>query len=208
MKLVAGLGNPGRRYAESRHNIGFHVVAELARRWGLGAARYERRFEGLLAEGQRGDQRVLLLQPQTYMNVSGRSVAAVWRFYKLALTDLMVVVDDLDLPVGRVRLRAGGSAGGHRGMADIIRHLGSEEFPRLRIGIGKVPAAATVEYVLGRFRPEERDVIAQAVATAADAVECWLDRGLEIAMTRFNRRNGPSQGDTRPADGSAKGDDS
>ena len=187
MKLIAGLGNPGRRYAESRHNIGFRVVAELARRWRLDEAKYDRHFEALVVETERSGERILLLQPQTYMNLSGRSVIAAWRYYKLGLPDLMVVVDDLDLPVGRLRLRARGSAGGHRGLADVIRHASSDEFSRLRIGIGKVHPSATVEYVLGRFDPDERETVEAAVGKGADAVECWLARGIETAMNEFNR---------------------
>ena len=207
MKLIAGLGNPGPRYAQSRHNLGFLVVEELARRWNVCAARYEARFEGLLAEAQRGAQRVLLLQPQTYMNLSGRSVAAVWRFYKLALDELLVVADDLDLAVGQIRLRAEGSCGGHHGLTDVIQHLGSEQFSRLRVGIGKVDPRATVEYVLSRFDPQEQEAIEAAVGTAAAAAECWLARGVEAAMNEFNRkRNGPDRARPSSADGPTKGD--
>jgi len=208
LKLVVGLGNPGPRYAQSRHNIGFRVVEELARRWAVDEARYEPRFEGLLGEAQRGGQRVVLLQPQTYMNLSGRSVAAVWRFYKLDLPDLLVIVDDLDLPVGQLRLRPGGSAGGHKGLTDVIQHVGSEEFPRLRIGIGKVDRSVTVEYVLAGFEPQEQETIDAALQTAADAVECWLARGIDASMNAFNRkpdgesRTGP-QGTSGPAQGDA-----
>lgn len=203
MKLVAGLGNPGPQHAQSRHNMGFFIVAELAQRWDLPPARYERGWEAMLGEGQRGGQRVLLLQPQTYMNASGRSVAAVWRYYQLALEDLLVVLDDLDLPLGQLRLRAGGSSGGHKGLTDVIRHLGSDQFARLRLGIGRVPRSATVEYVLGRFGPQEREDAAAAVQAGADAVECWLDRGLTAAMNAFNRRRpapeaGPSTPDAPP----------
>lgn len=209
MKLIAGLGNPGKRYAESRHNIGFAVVAELARRWRPGAPRYDRHFEALLCEAQPADRRVLLLQPQTYMNLSGRSVAAAWRYYKLALTDLMVVVDDLDLPVGAIRLRAGGSAGGHKGVMDVIRHLNTDQFGRLRVGIGKVHPSATVEFVLSRFSPEERETVDAAVVTAADALECWLAHGMDTAMNRFNRkRDRDSETGQPPADEPAEGDQS
>ena len=159
MKLIAGLGNPGARYARSRHNLGFLVVEELARRWQVSEARYERKFEGLVGESRRGGERVWLLQPQTFMNLSGRSVAAMWRYYKLELADLLVVVDDLDLAVGQIRLRAGGSAGGHNGMTDIIRHLGNDQFSRLRIGIGKVDRTVTVEHVLSGFDSEQREAV-------------------------------------------------
>ncbi len=188
MKLVAGLGNPGPRYAQSRHNIGFAVVDELARRWAAELSRYDRHFEGLVGAAAAAGQTVLLLKPATYMNESGRSVAAVWRFYKLAAEDILVVHDDLDLPVGQLRLRAAGSSGGHKGMDDVLRHLGTDTVPRLRIGIGKVRRDVTVEYVLSRFEPEERPVMEATVGRAADAVECWLTRGVAAAMNEFNRR--------------------
>lgn len=188
MKLVVGLGNPGPRYAESRHNVGFVVLDELIRRWKLGAPACDRHFEGLIAEAQRGPQRVLLLKPLTYMNLSGHSMAAVQRFYRLDLSDLLVVYDDLDLPVGQIRVRAEGSAGGHRGMADVISHLGSPRVARIRVGIGRVDPTAAVEHVLGRFLPEECEPIERAVQTAADAVECWVEQGVVAAMNLFNRR--------------------
>ena len=209
MKLIAGLGNPGRRYAGSRHNVGYLVVDELARRWRIDAARHDRRCEGLLAEGSAAGQRVVLLKPTTFMNLSGRSVAAVWRFYKLAFADVLIVHDDLDLPVGQIRLRAVGSAGGHKGLLDILRHLGSPEVPRLRIGIGKVYQAATVEYVLSRFEPQEREIIEQTLGRAADAVECWLRDGIDAAMNAFNRKceqEPPDRGDEPAAPDGAQGD--
>jgi PTH1 family peptidyl-tRNA hydrolase len=199
VKLVAGLGNPGKRYAESRHNVGFRVIEELARRWSVNEARYDRHFEALVGQAQRAGEPVLLMQPQTYMNESGRSVSAAWRFYKLALSELMLVLDDLDLPVGRLRLRKVGSSGGHKGLTDVIRCVGSADFPRLRIGIGKVHPSATVEYVLSRFEPDEQPVIAAAVATAADAVEVWLRQGIDAAMNEFNRKG---DGPARPDDAS------
>lgn len=188
MKLIAGLGNPGRQYADSRHNVGFVVVDELARRWRSDAPRFEARVQGELGRVERGGQSVLLLKPMTYMNLSGQSVSAAWRYYKLAQTDVLVIYDDLDLPVGQLRVRAGGSAGGHKGLADILRHFGSEQVARIRIGIGKVDRTATVEHVLGRFAPDERDTIQAALGQAADAAECWLDEGIDAAMNRFNRR--------------------
>ena len=188
MKLVAGLGNPGPRYAESRHNIGYLVVDELARRWAADVSRYDRDFEGLIGEAQAEGQRVLLLKPMTFMNLSGRSVAAVRRFYKLATQDVLVIYDDLDLPVGQLRVRAGGSAGGHIGMTDVLQQLATDEVPRVRIGIGKVHPSATVEYVLSRFEPDERPLMEAALTTAADAATCWLRAGIDAAMNQFNRR--------------------
>jgi peptidyl-tRNA hydrolase, PTH1 family len=188
VKLLAGLGNPGPRYAESRHNVGFLVVDELARRWAADMSRYDRDFEALVGRTRRGDEDVLLLKPATFMNLSGRSVAATWRFYKLGLADVLVVHDDLDLPLGQLRLRAEGSSGGHKGLADVLRHLGTEALARLRIGIGRAAPGSTVDYVLGRFAPDEREAMQAAIVTAADAAECWLARGIETAMNEFNRR--------------------
>jgi PTH1 family peptidyl-tRNA hydrolase len=209
VKLIAGLGNPGRRYVGSRHNVGYMVVDELARRWHVDLSRHDRHCEGLLGEGIAADQRVLLLKPTTLMNLSGRSVAAVWRFYKLDLGDVLVVHDDLDLPVGQIRLRALGSAGGHRGLLDVLRHLQSAEVPRLRVGIGKVHKAATVEYVLSRFEPAEQETVEEALTRAADVVECWLRDGITAAMNRFNRRlapEPPTQEDRPPDADGAQGD--
>ena len=186
MKLVAGLGNPGPRYAQTRHNVGYAVVDRLARRWGVSVEKYERRYEALLGDGQVADERVLLLKPQTYMNLSGRSLLAVTQFYKLACPDLLIVCDDLDLPVGRIRLRAGGSGGGQKGLENILLRLASNDIPRLRIGIGKVDKSVTSDYVLSRFMPDEREAVEQVITAAADAVECWLDKGIEAAMNRFN----------------------
>ncbi len=188
MKLIAGLGNPGPRYAGSRHNVGFDVVDEIARRANTEITRFDRHYEALFGEAQLAGQRVLLLKPQTFMNLSGRSVAAVLRFYKLDPVDLLVIYDDLDLPVGRVRLRAVGSAGGHKGMLDVLRHTSTDEIARIRIGIGKVHPSATTEYVLSRFDPDERPVISAAISTAADAATCWARHGIETAMNRFNRK--------------------
>lgn len=197
MKLVVGLGNPGARYEHTRHNVGFVVVTELARRWRLAAPRYDRDFQGMLWDAQRGDERVLMLMPQTYMNLSGQSVGAVQRFYKLAPQDMLVACDDVDLPVGTIRLRPSGSSGGQKGLGDILARLGTQDVPRLRIGIGKVHSSATVEHVLSTFAPDELPAIGHALATAVDAAECWLAEGMSAAMNRFNRRpgrkNGPSE---------------
>ena len=200
MKLVAGLGNPGPRYAQTRHNVGYLVVDELARRWDVDVEKYDRRYEALVGDGQVTRQRVLLLKPQTFMNLSGRSVLAVRQFYKLAPSALLVVCDDLDLPVGRIRLRAGGSGGGQKGLENILLRLASNDIPRLRIGIGKVDKSVTSEYVLSRFAPDEREPAAEAITAAADAVECWLDKGIDAAMNRFNpKRGGKARDEGGPA---------
>ena len=204
MRLVAGLGNPGPRYAETRHNIGYVVLDELARRWATAITRFDRDFEAVLGEATACGQRVLLLKPTTFMNLSGRSVAAALRFYKLTPADLLVIHDDLDLPVGQLRVRATGSAGGHNGMSDVLRHLATDEFARIRIGIGRVDPRAAVEYVLSRFEPDERPAIVEAVGRAADAAECWLRAGTSAAMNQFNRRPEREQGhkaDDAPSQG-------
>ena len=187
MKIVAGLGNPGPRYLGTRHNAGFEVLDELARRWRCEFG-FDRHFEAAICEAQRGPERVWLLKPQTFMNLSGRSVAAALRFYKLAPADLLVVCDDLDLPVGKIRLRTNGSSGGQKGLADVIRSAGTDEIPRLRLGIGKVDPSAMVDYVLSRFDPQERVEMDAAVKRAADAVECWIGRGIDAAMNEFNKK--------------------
>ncbi len=189
MKLVVGLGNPGRQYAETRHNVGFRIVDEVARRAKVEIDRFDRDFDSLVAEAGVAAERVLLAKPQTYMNLSGKAVAAIRRFYKVELNDLLVVSDDLDLEVGQIRLRPSGSAGGQKGLGDVLLKLGSQEVPRMRIGIGKVHRSATVEYVLGRFSPPEREVMDQTVVLAADAVECWVRDGMTAAMNRYNKRN-------------------
>lgn len=202
MKLVAGLGNPGPRYVQTRHNVGFLVVDELARRWDTHADSYDRRWEALIGEAQVADQRVLLLKPQTFMNLSGRSVLAIRQFYKLECSDLLIVCDDLDLPVGRIRLRAGGSGGGQKGLENILLRLASNDIPRLRIGIGKVDKSVTTDYVLSRFAPEEHHPIEEALSAAADAVECWLHKGIHTAMNQFNpKRGGKSPGEQEPTTG-------
>lgn len=185
MKLVVGLGNPGRKYEATRHNVGFAVVGVVARRCGAGPARWA--FHGESVDVQIGAERVLLLCPHTYMNRSGASVLAARDFYKLENQDLLVVCDDFNLPLGRLRARARGSAGGQRGLEDIIRVLGTEEFCRLRVGIGQPPAGRDpADYVLSRFREDEREEIELAIQRAADAVEVWVTQGIDVCMNRFN----------------------
>jgi len=184
LKLVVGLGNPGARYENTRHNVGFRVIDVLARRWQVDVGRH--RFAGLCGQGRVAGRRVMLLKPMTYMNRSGQAVAEVVGFYKLPLADVMVIVDDLALPLGRLRIRRQGSAGGHHGLEDIIRRLGDDGFCRLRIGIEQVQGPRMVDHVLSPFRPEEREAIESAIERAADAVECWLREGPEEAMNRYN----------------------
>ncbi len=185
MKLVVGLGNPGRKYAGTRHNVGFDVVAQLARRFNAPAPRTA--FQAEVTEAAIQGERVLLAAPQTYMNLSGRSVRQIVEFYKLPLDQLLVVCDDLNLPPGRLRLRASGSAGGQKGLQNIIEHLGTEDFPRLRLGIGRPPPQIdAVDYVLMRFPADERELIAAAVEQAALAVEVWVRVGTSAAMNQVN----------------------
>ncbi len=184
MKLVVGLGNPGAQYASTRHNVGFEVVEILAQRHG-GSAR--KAFGGELVDTRLGSDKLLLLQPHTFMNLSGQSVQQVVAFYKLPLEDVLVCCDDLNLPLGRLRLRSQGSAGGQKGLADIIRRLGSDVVARLRIGIDRPnDSQHTVKFVLSTFKSDERSVIDQALERAADAAEVWAREGIETAMNQFN----------------------
>jgi PTH1 family peptidyl-tRNA hydrolase len=187
-KLVVGLGNPGSAYSGTRHNIGFEVVDAVAE--ALGTDVRKRKFGGRLGSTEYSDKRILLLKPWRYMNRSGGPCATARGFYKLALSDVLVVTDDLALEIGQLRLRPKGSAGGHNGLRDIIDELGSEEFARLRVGIGASGVADTVKYVLSRPSAEERKVLDGAVQRAKDAVFCWIERGIDEAMNRFNQPAG------------------
>jgi peptidyl-tRNA hydrolase, PTH1 family len=186
MKLIAGLGNPGIQYAQTRHNAGFHAVDVLAERAGWPWA--SSRERALVAQGVSGGEKIVLVKPQTYMNDSGVSVGALMRFFKLPLSDLLVICDDLDLPNGRVRLRERGSAGGQRGMESIIAHVGGNAFARLRVGIGRPADSrhAIIDYVLGIPPMEEREVLAEAEARAAEAALVWALHGPQEVMNRFN----------------------
>jgi PTH1 family peptidyl-tRNA hydrolase len=184
VRLIVGLGNPGRRYEDSRHNVGFRCLDELARRLGIGLSR--RAFEAQVGSGLLGNGRVLLAKPQTYMNLSGESVVPLLRYYGLGPADLVVVFDDMDLPFGKLRVRERGSSGGHRGMTSIISTLGTDEFPRVRIGIGRPPGDDAAGFVLGRFGPGEQTALAEVIARAADAVESIVREGTAAAMNRHN----------------------
>lgn len=185
MKLVVGLGNPGRRYEGTRHNVGYAVLAELARRHADGTPRSS--FQGEVLEAGLDGVKALLLSPTTYMNASGASVQAAVGFYKLPLEHLLVVCDDLNLPLGKIRVRGKGSAGGQKGLEDVIRRLGTEEFARLRIGIGGPPEGwDATGFVLGKFTADEKMEIDQAVARASDAVVVWARDGVDCCMNRYN----------------------
>ena len=186
MKIVVGLGNPGRKYEHTRHNIGFEVVDEVARR---AEAEFRRswRYPAELAEAVVDGERVLLIKPRTYMNLSGDAVAPLVRQKGAAPAEVLVVVDDVELACGRLRLRAEGRAGGHNGLKSLIERMGTDAFPRVRVGVGRVPEGRElVPHVLGRFAPEEREVMAQAVTRAADAVMMVITDGLERAQNTFN----------------------
>ncbi|MGV2830484.1 aminoacyl-tRNA hydrolase [Myxosarcina sp. GI1(2024)] len=186
-QLIVGLGNPKPKYDKTRHNIGFEVVDTLARAWQL-SYRENRRFQGLYAEGSTpGGNKIRLLKPLTYMNRSGQSVRAMTDWYKIEPQSILVIYDDMDLPVGKLRMRLSGSAGGHNGMKSIIAHLGSQNFPRLRIGIGKSDGKkATISHVLGKFVPQETEAIEEILYMSIKVVESSLKEGVEKAMSRYN----------------------
>jgi PTH1 family peptidyl-tRNA hydrolase len=187
MKLIVGLGNQGRKYDQTRHNVGFDVLERLAQRFGDGRAKDK--FDGRLMEASIGSERVLLLWPHTFMNRSGDAVGPAVEFYKLELADVLVVCDDFNLPLGKLRFRRDGSAGGQNGLADVIRRLGSEGFARLRIGIGPVPANwNAADFVLGKFTAAEQDAVNETIARGADGAECWVTSGVETSMNRFNQK--------------------
>jgi len=186
MYLIVGLGNPGAEYARTRHNAGFLLVEKLAGRWRMEWT-MERKFLARVARGVVGGQRVLLCQPQTFMNLSGEAVGEINGFYRLPLDRMVVAVDDADLPFGEIRLRPGGSSGGHHGLESIEQHLGSREFARLRIGIGRRDGVRQITgHVLGKFDATESGMLEKVLERAADQVECWLDAGLQKAMSRYN----------------------
>ncbi len=184
VKLVVGLGNPGTKYQSTRHNIGYELVDRLAE--GGSSSTFSRKFEGLCTEIEIDYRPVMLLKPETFMNLSGRSVGQAVRFLKLPLTDVLVTCDDLSLPLGKLRLRPGGTDGGQKGLRDIINHLGSDQFPRLRIGIGDREQADAADFVLSRFRSTERSVIDDALILGSQAVAVWVTQGIDAAMNRFN----------------------
>jgi peptidyl-tRNA hydrolase, PTH1 family len=192
IRLIVGLGNPGPKYAHTRHNIGFDLVDRLAQRWRISLSE-QRRFQGDCGEGMAAGQKLYLLKPNTFMNKSGQSVRALLDWYKLSPQQVLVIYDDMDLPIGKLRLRLNGSAGGHNGMKSLIAHLGTPEFPRLRVGIGRSPdsgiAQETISHVLGRFAPQEQRLLGEVLDMAADAVELALRQGVEKSMSLYNGRS-------------------
>ncbi|MCU0706190.1 MAG: aminoacyl-tRNA hydrolase [Fimbriiglobus sp.] len=192
MKIVVGLGNPGRQYTGTRHNIGWEVIDYLAAGPVVGAFRSA--FQADVAEMTEGGEKVLLVKPQTFMNLSGRAVRAILDFYKLTPADVLVVCDDYNLPLGKLRVRAKGSHGGQNGLRNIQEQLATDEYPRLRMGIGQPAPGEAVDFVLTRFKPGERAVVEEAVANAANGVLLWVRQGLAACM---NRVNGPEAGNDK-----------
>ncbi len=185
MILIAGLGNPGSKYEKTRHNLGFRVADLLAERWNLG--HYDARFDGEIGKGRPHGKQVLLLKPMTFMNLSGTSVAACARFHKIAPADVWAIHDDLDLPLGHLRIRVSGGSGGHNGVKSIIERLGVPDFARFRIGVGRPSTPVPIEdYVVQPFGADERETAQAMVERAADAVETALKDGLARAMNLFN----------------------
>jgi peptidyl-tRNA hydrolase, PTH1 family len=186
LHLIVGLGNPGADYAKTRHNAGFALADLLARRWRV-EWRVAKKFNAHVARAKLDERKVLLCEPQTFMNASGEAVGALVNFYGLPLTGLLVVVDDADLRLGEIRLRPRGSSGGHHGLESIEQHLRSREFARLRVGIGRTDGAREItDYVLGRFSAGDAAMMKKVLARAADQVECWLADGIQKAMSQFN----------------------
>ena len=185
VKLFVGLGNPGRKYAETRHNVGFMVIDELAKKWDV-SMNEEKKFKGLIGSAHVGGEKVILLKPTTYMNLSGESVQAVIDFYDLYNEDIIVIYDDLDMEVGKVRGREKGSAGGHNGIKSIILHLAGEDFKRFKIGIGKSPHGKTTDHVLGRFMTDEGIEISLAIEKVVRACEQTLSLDFLKAVSGLN----------------------
>ncbi len=185
MKLVVGLGNPGREYANTRHNIGFMAINELARR--AAAEGTKKRFRSEIREGRLQNEKVILLAPQTYMNLSGHAVREAVNWYHVDIEDVMIVFDDMDLPFGQLRMRPSGTAGGHNGLKSIIEQVGTTQFPRLRVGIGRGRSAAR-SHVLSRFSPEEEKALPGLIQDVADAIEHWIAHGITATMNGVNRK--------------------
>lgn len=185
MKLIVGLGNPGREYELTRHNIGFMAIDELAKRWNISLN--EQKFKGVFGAGFVNGEKVILLKPLTYMNLSGESIRPLMDYYKIDVDDFVVMYDDLDIPVGKLRLRMKGSAGGHNGVKSTISHLGTQEFQRIRMGIDRPKnGMKVVDYVLGRFTSEEIPDVNHSIEKATDACEEWLNKPFLQIMNTFN----------------------
>jgi peptidyl-tRNA hydrolase, PTH1 family len=189
-QLIVGLGNPGSKYAQTRHNVGFNLLDSLANRWQIGFSD-RKQFQGIYGEGFGShNAKIRLLKPQTFMNLSGQSVRSTIDWFKLSPESVLVVYDDLDLPLGKIRLRLSGSAGGHNGMKSIISHLGTQNFPRVRIGIGKSCGEKdTISHVLGKFSTIEVSIVSEVIYLVNDAIEMSLKQGMEKAMSLYNSKS-------------------
>ena len=184
-KLVVGLGNPGTQYENTRHNIGFDCLQKLHE--SMGSLQVQSKFESKMVKGPLESQEVVLAWPLTYMNCSGRAVAQIARYYKIPSESILVVCDDLSLPLGKLRIRKSGSSGGQKGLDDVLKALGTLDVPRLRIGIDATPEnRQTVDYVLSKFSKKEREVVDESLGRALEAIQCWLKDGIDTAMNRFN----------------------
>lgn len=185
MKVIIGLGNPGKKYEDTRHNVGFMTIDKISEKWNIPVG--QQKFRAIVGEGRINMQKVLLVKPQTYMNLSGESVAEILKFYKLTHEDILVIFDDLDLPVGKLRLRAKGSAGGHNGIKSLIAHLGTQEFKRIKIGIDRPePGRSVSDYVLGGFSKADQGEINQAIEVATDAASAWMTESFINVMNKYN----------------------
>ena len=184
MFLIAGLGNPGKKYEKTRHNLGFMVIDELARRNSVSVDKSK--FKSLTGEFKLGGEKVILMKPQTYMNLSGEAIREAVNFYKIDLKNLLVIYDDLDIPMGALRIRTSGSSGTHNGMKSVGSQLGSRDFPRVRIGIGSNEDDNLIDFVIGKPSKSEEAVLSDTVSEAAHAVECYIADGIDKAMNRFN----------------------
>lgn len=184
--LLVCLGNPGKQYENTRHNIGFLTADALEKRYGVKINKL--RYRALTGEVKIGDQRVLVIKPQTYMNLSGEAVKLAGGFYKIPPDHVLVISDDVSLPLGKLRIRAGGSAGGHNGLKNIIAHLGTDQFPRIKVGVGAPahPDHEMVDWVIGNFIPQERKTVDEAIEKVLDAVECLIEKGVSETQNRFN----------------------
>lgn len=186
MYVIAGLGNPGKKYENTRHNMGFITVDQLAEKHDIKVDKLK--FKALVGEGRIAGQKVLLVKPQTYMNLSGESIREVMHFYKLEPENLIVIYDDIDIELGALRIRKFGSAGTHNGMKSVVYQLQSDRFPRIRIGIGNQKKGDLVDFVIGGFSKEEVPVLEETVTKAVGAIECILESDVDIAMNRFNTK--------------------
>lgn len=187
MKIIVGLGNPGKEYKNTRHNIGFNLLEELDRRFTI--EKEESKFDAIIGHIRIHGEKVLLVKPLTYMNLSGRAVQPLMNWWKCELDDLMVVYDDMDLELGKIRIRATGGTGGHKGLASIIERLAERDFPRMRLGIGRPEHQNSAGYVLGKFLPEEEPICKELIHQAADACQLWVKSGIVLAMNQYNKVN-------------------